>query len=93
MSWDHSAFVLAMFISIDTDGLYTISKLTECQFQNNFGWPSRVRTDCGGENVRVRELMEEYRDPNRGSNLAGSSVHNQRVERLWHGVFGTVCHI
>lgn len=60
---------------------------------HNFGWPSRVRTDRGGENVRVWELMEEYRGPDRGSYLAGSSVHNQRIERLWRDVFCMVCHI
>ena len=60
---------------------------------NNFGWPSKVRTDRGGENVRVWELMEEYSGPNRGSYLAGSSVHNQRIERLWRDVFCMVCHI
>ena len=53
----------------------------------------QVRTDCGGENVRVLELMEEYRGSNRGSYLAGSSVHNQRIERLWRDVFCMVCHI
>ena len=59
---------------------------------NNFGWPFRVRTDCGGENVRVWELMEEYRGPNRGSYLSGS-VHNQCIELLWRDVFCMVCHI
>ena len=53
----------------------------------------QVRTDCGGENVRVWELMEEYRGPNRGSYLAGSSVHNQHIEQLWRDVFCMVCHI
>ena len=60
---------------------------------NNFGWPSRVRTDCGGKNVRVWELMEEYGGPNRGSYLAGSSVHNQRIKQFWRDVFCMVCHI
>ena len=59
----------------------------------NYGWPSRVRTDYGGENVKVWELMEEARGTNRRSYLVGSSVHNQRIERLWRDVFCMVCYI
>ena len=58
-----------------------------------YHWPSRVRTDLGGENVRVWDIMEEVRGSNRGSYLAGTSVHNQRIERLWRDVFCNVCHI
>ena len=58
-----------------------------------YEWPSRVRTDNGGENTRVWQLMEERRGVNRGSYIAGTSVHNQRVERLWRDVFCVVCHI
>ena len=46
-------------------------------------WPSRVRTNKGGENVVVARLMMERRGEGRGSILQGSSVHNQRVEQLW----------
>ena len=58
-----------------------------------YDWPSRVRSDHGGETVGVWQLMEEVRGPNRISFLAGTSVHNQRIEHLWRDVFCSVCHI
>ena len=58
-----------------------------------YEWPSRIRSDYGGENVGVWELMEERRGCNRGSYLVGSSTHNQRIERLWRDVFRVVTHM
>lgn len=77
---DGKSHVVAFLACSNNNRAETVGELF-LQATRTWGWPSRVRADRGGENLRVKELMEAARGSGRGSFFAGPSVHNQRIER------------
>jgi len=51
-----------------------------------YGLPSKIRTDLGGENVDVWRYMIEQNGNDPSHVIVGSSTHNERIERLWRDV-------
>lgn len=61
---------------------------------NRLGVPEKVRCDKGKENTEVVAFMFRTHQATDNSNnivMAGRSVHNQRIERLWRDVNRIVC--
>ena len=74
---------LIMFMQCSTNNrAHTVYELF-LEAVRHYGLPLRVRSDEGRESMSVACHMLEHRGLDRGSMIVGSSVHNQRIERLW----------
>ena len=59
----------------------------------SYGLPNNVRSDHGGENVDVWRYMIVNHDHDYSCVITGSSVHNERIERLWRDVHRCVASV
>ncbi|PIK53911.1 hypothetical protein BSL78_09133 [Apostichopus japonicus] len=81
----YSRCVTYLHCSRDNSTLTVLKLFAEAT--TKYGFPSRTRSDHGGENYFVALFMEMVQGRNRGSHLTGESKHNERIERLWKDVF------
>lgn len=58
-----------------------------------YGVPSQVRCDYGGENNDVCLFMRVFHTMGHKSVLRGQSTHNQRIERFWRDLWSGVVNV
>ena len=80
----HSRFIVFLEASLNNLSKTVLDLFVEAG--QKYTLPSRIRCDRGVENVKVAQYMLEQRGTHRGSVITGSSVRNQRIERLWREV-------
>ena len=85
----YSRLVVFLKASVDNRASTVFSSFQEAVAQ--YSLPSCVRTDLGLENIEVARFMVHTRGVNRGSIITRTSVHNQRIKRLWREVNSIVC--
>lgn len=79
-----SRLIVYLKVSTNNKAMTVFTYFQEAVTRYNL--PSRVRSDLGLENLEVGRFMLAMQGLNRGSIITGTSVHNQRIERLWRDV-------
>ena len=81
---------LILFLKCSTNNRATTVLESFAAAVQSYGLPRKLRTDLGGENVDAWEYMVTQYGGDESTIITGSSVHNERIERLWRDVSRSV---